>query len=474
MLAAPALARAEEGWVPLFDGRSLAGWKASENAGSWKAEGGRLVFNGGRSHLFYSGPVRQAAFKNFELQADVLTEPLANSGVFFHTAYQEKGFPADGFEVQVANTALGEGTYRERKKTGSLYGVRDVYKQFVKDGEWFQMHIVVRGKRVRVYLNGMMTVDYVEPDPPVKADQRGRYIHHGTFALQGHDPGSKVSFRNILVKPLPDDISEPAALPLVDQNYLDILQLHAQNYPVVDYHVHLKGGLTIAEAVAESHRLGIGYGVAINCGQGFPTTTDAGAEEFLRSLQGQPVFIAMQAEGREWVKMFSRPAIAKFDYVFTDAMTFTDGRGKRMRLWIKEEVGQIPDARQFMDTYVDRIVGVMRDEPIDIYANPTFLPDVIARQYDELWTTERMSRVIEAAVKHSVAIELNNRYRIPSAAFVKLAKQAGAKFSFGTNNSGRELGRIEYSIEMVKQCSLKWPDIFVPRPEGEKRAQRSS
>jgi hypothetical protein len=322
----------------------------------------------------------------------------------------------------------------------------------------------------------MLLVDYIEPDPPVRVgDAAGNVLGRGTFALQCHDPNSQVFFRNILVKPLPDDIPTPTAeQPAVDDIYRQLARMNAGNFPVVDYHVHLKGGLTLEEALRESQRLGIMYGIAINCGLGFPVTNDAAAEEFLKSVQGQPVFVAMQGEGREWVKMFSRETIAKFDYVFTDAMTFTDDSGKRMRLWINEEVGEISDKERFMTMYVDRILGVLNHEPIDIYANPTFLPEVIAADYSRLWTPVRMRAVIDAAKEHDVAIEINNRYRLPSPAFIKAAKRAGLKFSFGTNNGDRNLGRLEYCVAMVKECGLTWQDIFVPKPDGEKPVQLRS
>ena len=125
-----------------------------------------------------------------------------------------------------------------------------------------------------------------------------------------------------------------------------------------------------------------------------------------------------------------------------------------------------------MEMLVDRILGVLNHEPIDIHANPTFLPEVIAHDYDRLWTAERMQKVIDAAKTNDVAIEINNRYRIPSAAFIKRARQAGVKFSFGTNNADPNLGRMEYAVAMVKECGLTPQDVFVPRPDGEKAAQR--
>jgi len=243
-----------------------------------------------------------------------------------------------------------------------------------------------------------------------------------------------------------------------------------EDYPVVDYHVHLKGGLTIDQALANSRRLGIFYGVAVNCGLGFPVHNDDSVREYLKSMEGQACFVGLQAEGREWMKLTSPESVAKFDYCFTDAMTFTDDKGKRMRTWIPEEIGVIDDKQAYMDMLVRRIQGVML-EPIDIYANPTYLPDQLAAEYDALWTPERMKAVIDAAVENDVAIEINNRYKIPSPKFITAAKAAGAKFSFGTNNSGAELGRIEYPIQMVQECGLKWQDIFVPKAPGQKPIQ---
>jgi len=476
LLAAPAAAYAfhddSADWIPLFDGKSLDGWKPNEHADTFKVVDGQIVVHGERTHLFYVGPVHNADFKNFELSADVMTRPGANSGIYFHAAFQPSGWPAAGFEVQVANTHEGANGYKERKKTGSLYAVRNVYKQLVNDNEWFRMNILVRGKQVQIRLNNTLVVDYVEPDPPFRADLNfQRVINHVTFALQGHDPGSTTYFKNIRVRPLPDNIAPMSnERPEVDEIYRDIIRLGTENYPLVDYHVHLKGGLTIEQALANSRRLGINYGIAINCGLGFPVHSDDSVRDYLKTMEGQPCYVALQGEGREWMTLASPESVARFDYCFTDAMTFTDDNGKRMRLWISEDVGEIKDKQAFMEMYVKRIVGVMH-EPIDIYANATFLPDQIAGEYDALWTPERMQKVIDAAVKNDVAIEINNRYKIPSAAFIKAAKAAGARFSFGTNNADANLGRLEYPIQMVKQCGLVWQDIFVPKPANQKPIQ---
>jgi hypothetical protein len=236
------------------------------------------------------------------------------------------------------------------------------------------------------------------------------------------------------------------------------------DFPLVDYHVHLKGDLTFEKAVEHSKQAGIKYGIAVNCGVGFPTQTDSAAMAWLESMKGSPFFLAMQAEGREWVKTFSPAVIARFDYVFTDAMTYTNASGKRVRLWIPEEVS-VPDEQAFMDDLVDRIVTILNTEPIDIYVNPTFLPECIASDYNRLWTRDRMLKVIHAAARNGIAIEINNRYRIPSEKFIRLAKQQGVMFAFGTNNTDSNMGDLDYCLLMKKRIGLTRSDMFEVKRE---------
>src|SRR5271157_2309704 len=472
LLVLPAALRGgdDEG-IPLFNGHSLEGWKAGEHHRSFRVEDRRIVAAGPRAHLFYAGTAGSANFKNLDLKAEVLTRPGACSGIYFHTQFQSRGPLKTGFKLQIYNKYAGEGDERDRRKTGSLSGIRNICKAMVNDDEWFELRVQVRDKQAQVWLNGTPIVDYVEPSPP--PDATTAKLGHGTFALECCAGSPPAYFRNLVVKPLPDDLRTPAAqLPQVDDVYRQLLQMNQEGFPVVDYHVHLKGGLTLEQALANSRRLGIMYGIAVNGGLKFPITNDAGVLDFLASMKGTPAFIGLQGEGREWVTLFSRETIAKFDYIFTDCMTFTDDGGVRRRLWIPEEVGEISDPEQFMEMLVNRIVGILNHEPIDIHANPTFLPDAIARDYDRLWTPERMQRVIEAAKANDVAIEINNRYRIPSPAFIQRAKSTGVKFSFGTNNGDPNLGRMEYALAMVKQCGLTRQDIFMPKPEGQKAAQR--
>ena len=196
--AAAADSSSAGGWISLFDGKSLDGWKANENPTTFEVRDGEIVVHGVRSHLFYVGDVMNHDFKNFEFKADVMTKPSANSGIYFHTKYQDGGWPDAGFEVQVNNT------HRDPKKTGGLYDIKDVFEVNAKDNEWFTEHITVEGKHVVVKVDGKTVVDWTQPEdfvPP--KNHKLRVIDHGTFALQGHDPGSEVHYKNIMVKPLP-------------------------------------------------------------------------------------------------------------------------------------------------------------------------------------------------------------------------------------------------------------------------------
>jgi len=189
-----------DGWLSLFDGKSLYGWQVGKSAATFRADSGYIIVHGNTAHLYYVGDVHGHDFKNFEFKADVMTFPHANSGIYFHTQYQEGGWPDHGYEVQVNNS------HSDDVRTGALYDVVDLKELYVKDFEWFTEYIKVQGKRVIVKINDTIVVDYTEPEHPVRdtASHPFRYISHGTFALQGHDPGSRVYFKNIFVKPLPD------------------------------------------------------------------------------------------------------------------------------------------------------------------------------------------------------------------------------------------------------------------------------
>jgi hypothetical protein len=190
----------EDGWYSLFNGKDLTGWKkAEENEDTIKVVDGEIVIRGEVCHLFYDGPVNDANFKNFEWKCEVLTKPNANSGMYFHTKYQRRGFPRTGIEVQVNNT------HRDPIKTGSLYRIKNIMNNSpAKDNEWFTQHVIVDGRKVTVKIDDKIVNEFEETDSPQRERGRDRdVLSSGTFALQGHDPGSEVHYRKVLVKPLP-------------------------------------------------------------------------------------------------------------------------------------------------------------------------------------------------------------------------------------------------------------------------------
>ncbi len=180
----------KDGWISLFDGKSLTGWKASEHPGTFTVKDGQIVVFGERAHLFYEGDVNGHSFKNFEFKMQVMTTPGSNSGIFIHTAYQEEGWPSKGYEIQVNNT------HTDWRKTGSIYAVQDVKEAPAKDNEWFTEHIIVKGKTITVKINDKVINEYTE-------GENGR-LSTGTVALQGHDPKSKVFYKDVMIKVLPD------------------------------------------------------------------------------------------------------------------------------------------------------------------------------------------------------------------------------------------------------------------------------
>ena len=196
-LATSFSAQQDDGWVSLFDGKTLDGWQASEHPDTFSVEDGAIVVNGPRAHLFYEGPVENHDFDNFEFKAQVMTTPGSNSGMYVHTQYQDEGWPSHGYEVQVNNS------HPDWRRTGSLYGIDDVKEQLVPDNEWYTEHIIVDGKRITIKINDQTVVDYTEPDDMERKEgDADRKLSHGTVALQGHDPDSKVYYKDIMVKPL--------------------------------------------------------------------------------------------------------------------------------------------------------------------------------------------------------------------------------------------------------------------------------
>ncbi|MDA8975822.1 DUF1080 domain-containing protein [Akkermansiaceae bacterium] len=212
---------AEEGFISIFDGKTLEGWKSSEdNPAAFSVEpNGELKVTGDRAHLFFVGKDGAAGFRNFELKLKAKTTAGSNSGVYFATEYQKEGWPDAGYEAQVNSTQ------KDPKRTGSLYGVVNLWvdpaqeqapfiemkdgsvnlriKEAVsKDGEWFDYHITVKGRNITLKVNGETTVEFTEPKDwkGPNGDMTGRMLAKGTIAFQAHDPKSTVFYKDIQLK----------------------------------------------------------------------------------------------------------------------------------------------------------------------------------------------------------------------------------------------------------------------------------
>jgi len=190
----------DDGFVSMFNGENLLGWHvSSDNPKSVYIEDGAIVTHGKRAHAFYVGETGFADFKNFHFKAKVKTKQGANSGIYFHTKFQESGWPEIGYEAQVNNTQS------DPKKTGGLYAIQDNFEAPVKDDEWFEYEIIVKGKHIVIKINGEVISDYTETEEEKRSKgMEKRLLSSGTFALQAHDPGSKAYFKDMMVKRLKD------------------------------------------------------------------------------------------------------------------------------------------------------------------------------------------------------------------------------------------------------------------------------
>jgi histidinol phosphatase-like PHP family hydrolase len=247
---------------------------------------------------------------------------------------------------------------------------------------------------------------------------------------------------------------------------------------VVDFHVHLDKS-TIDKVLELSRERGLKFGIVEHAGtkaNQYPKvlSNDAELHDYVAMLEGKPVFKGIQAEWTDWMSCFSPKALAQLDYVLTDAMTFPGKDGRRVKLWLADAAQQVDmtDRQSFMDRFVDWHVEIMAHEPIDILANTTWLPTGMLEQWELYWTPPRMKKVIDAALKYGIALEISSGFKLPKLPFLKLAKKVGAKFSFGSNGRYPNMGKLDYSFEMAKQLDLTPANMFAPAPDGLKAVQR--
>lgn len=433
----------------LFDGTNIDKWQIENNV---KLVDNTLILSGSNARAI----LKNDSYQDFDLKLTLRTVNKGKGFLAFHSDEQDKGY-----YVAINNDVDDHVWWR---MTGSLVSVRNLAKSLVKDGEWFDLNIKVEGQAISIFVNNQLVVEYIEPENPLRLSSQNKYLlSEGTFKIFSRGEEGSIEIKDIQVERLDrKDVNIPAQLALaIDETNDPIMELHQEDFPVLDFHVHLKGGLTSDVAAKQSRRLGINYAIAPNCGVGFPITDDRGIYQFLDTMRAQPFILAMQAEGREWITTFSQAARDEFDYVFTDALTFSDHKGRRTRLWVVDD-SWIDDEQKYMDLIVDRTCEVLK-EPVDVFVNPCYLPDRMSDRYDEFWTEARMNKFVDALAKSGKALEINELYNIPNKAIIMKAKQAGVKFTFGSNNVTPDVSRLEYSIKMKKECDLTSSDMYKPK-----------
>ena len=397
-----------------------------------------------------------ADYENFIFRGEALTSEGAEAALLFHSDGES------GYEITLRNGAQ-DGSI----KTGSLRSVRNLYRSLAEDGEWFNFEVAVRGKNVAVKINGVDVVCYTEPAAPYReAAHAKKLIGRGAVVAKGIK--GDVRLRNMSIEKLAADArNEADTLPPIDEQTDHVIRFQQRDFPVIDYHVHLKGGLTKEMAHAMSMNYGINYGVAPNAGEGGVgrmLADDAEVRSYYEEVKNHPFLFGVQGEGRKWTQTFSQEALGIFDYLFTDAMTIIDHKGRNSRIYRAEEV--IRDGgitmEQYMDRIVDETVKILSYEPADIFANATYIPDDMNLDYDKYWTEERVDKVLDVLQKHNIALEISARYKIPSLDIIRKAKERGIKFTFGTNNVDANFGRLEYSLEAVEKCGLTVEDMWFP------------
>jgi hypothetical protein len=269
--------------------------------------------------------------------------------------------------------------------------------------------------------------------------------------------------------PAADDASnaQPSApVPATHQDYglikAGIEELNAKGIPFIDYHVHLRGGMTVDKAVTRQTTLGIKLGVLRNLGEGWPIENDKQLATFLQSVSGRPVFVGLQVNDRDWHKKHAPDLLKRVDYFLGDTMIMPmpNDQSPPVKLF-KPESYTISDPEAWMKRYIKHNLRVLA-EPISILANPTYLPPAVADLYDELWTDARMKTMIRAAIANNVALEINARSGYPHKRFIRIARKMGATFSFGSNNFDDIPISLKRCFQAINTYNLGKNQLFVP------------
>jgi glyoxylase-like metal-dependent hydrolase (beta-lactamase superfamily II) len=393
----------DTGWVELINGKDFSDWKASENKETWSVTEGVYQAFGKRSHLYYEGAELKDGFKNFEIDTWVKTFKLANSGIIFHTKYQETGW-ASGFEIQVNNTHIGEGDYVEYKKQASLYGVRNLYKAFARDSGWVNMRARIENNRVQVWLNGMKTVDYVQAETPQSGSRR---LDKGTFALQGHDILSKIQYKSFRVRRLPDDARSNITAPTFGIWHDSLRVWQGRQFAFVDLNPNTDmPAADLAKYVYES-------GVNMSL---IKSPTEGG---MLSIAQGLPLFTGIKVTVQNLKDLTNNTPT---DYI----------------------LGESSDAKTAKT--------LLSSGKIHVWAHK-----------GKALNTKDATALLDIAKQNNVAIVIDNAMKTPSVEILKLAKMKGLKFSFSGLFPASQMEKSTYVFDAIRGAGLGYKDIYVPK-----------
>ena len=235
---------------------------------------------------------------------------------------------------------------------------------------------------------------------------------------------------------------------------------------LTDYHIHLRGGMTLAKAVLRQDHSAISSAVLENYGREWPLADNAQLKSFIDAnsqplANGRHLPIGIQVNDRDWFTTIDPTLIKRLDFVLADTMIMgLTAAGKPRRLWLPEVT--IADPEAWMLEYLAHNLRIL-DEPISILANPTYLPPCIAHRYDQLWTEDRMRQLIAKAVTKGIALEIQAGSDFPHPAFLKLAKTMGAKFSFGSNNFDDHTKDLTRWFDAIELLDLQPADLWTPK-----------
>lgn len=229
-------------------------------------------------------------------------------------------------------------------------------------------------------------------------------------------------------------------------------------FPLWDLHVHTTDRFTIQHAMELAQGRNVHFGILEHPGS--VIRNDAELRNYIERLRKFPVLIGLQPVNPGWSKRFSPELLAEVDYVLMDPQTIPLGNGEFMHIWQFDTY--VEDTDEFMERYMAYSLEILTKEPINVFGWPLFLPVCIARDYYSLWTRERMQQLISAAKARNIAFEINDMSHTPHEEFIRMAKEQGLRFTFGSDSRNDNAGRLVYCKQVAKKCGLKTADFYTP------------